>query len=213
MQPWAHDDDQLLGDKMTRTRLIAAVSMLLAWGASANATPIISIDPTSTNEQLGNSVAVDVNIGGLTGEVIGGFDIDVSYDASVLAFSEVIFGPFLDGPTDSLRSVLLSGATVNAAEVSLGLLLNQDGSTGFTLFSIVFDTIGLGTSALDLNVNDLSDFDGGELDSLTLGGSVNVEEGTTSVPEPSSLSVALLAFALLGASARRRSQPEGPGRG
>lgn len=178
---------------------LAVLLLLMTLSVSVDAIPIrveVTADPGSPI--LGEQVEATVSVDGLTGEFIGAYDVTLAFDGAILSFDELFFDVFLDGPADSLQDVVLTSSTINAAEISLGFLFNQTGIDAFPLFSVLFDTVGAGTSPLDLSVTELSDDFGFPLESTTLNSSVSVQE-PVAVPEPGTASlllIGLLAFAV-----------------
>lgn len=175
-------------------------------GASAHAIPILSVDSVTVDPSADSQFVLDVSISGLAGEFVGTYDLTLSFDDQILSLARIAFGPFLDGPVNSAQGVFESAGSVDVFEISLDVLLNQDGSTPFSLFSATFDIIGAGTSPLDLRVNAIGDFFGRPLDVQTRSGSVMV----TPVPGPGThllLGAALLALGLVRAMPRRASAP------
>jgi hypothetical protein len=82
----------------------------------------------------------------------------------------------------------------------------QPGQTA-TILSVVFNTIGLGTSPVDISVTTLGDENGIDATAglqLT-GGTIEViQQPTGMIPEPSSAVLAVSALAFLGWRLRRR---------
>ena len=71
---------------------ILCLLVLLGLGVQANATPIISFDPVFQTTSVGSSVSVELRISGLGDDILTGFDIDISFDDSILAFDNFAFG-------------------------------------------------------------------------------------------------------------------------
>ena len=169
--------------------LLAGVPLcMLAGPAMADIT--LSIVPVSQTVAVGDTLDVNVAISGLghlTAPSLGAFDIDVNFDSSILAFNSVAFGdPVLGDQLDLFGLGYGAGSFYgdgpaaggrNIWEVSLDppatLDTLQPGS--FTLATLTFDAIGLGTSAISMVANALGDSYGAPLTVGTLeGGSATV---------------------------------------
>lgn len=178
---------------------LCATAILPLAGTPALAIPILSFSPLNQTVDLGDTASVDVMVSGLSGEYVGSYNFSVSWDASLLSLQSLVFGNGLDGPLDSISGSLAGTGSVNAFEVSLGLLLNQDGNSPFKLFTLGFNTLGTGTSALGLvgNIGPGNGFLGDELGELiateTAPGSITINPRTTPVSEPGSLLMLFLA--------------------
>ena len=181
---------------------------------SAHADPIlINFDPVAQTTELGNQVSVDVtaDAGGqvdLFGPVvIAVYDLIVNWDSTLLSLADVMFGGSLgdSGLGESLQGTVPGTGMVNVAEVSLlfdftGL---QDGSV-FTLFTLVFDTLDVGTSSLDISDPIVGDFAGLPLEAVLGTGSIEITERTVAVAEPGTLLLFMTGLLAIR-SVRRRS--------
>ena len=163
-------------------RTLTVLVLAYFFGSASYAIPIISISPVPSDPLVGTQVDVGVSVDP-DGQFIGAYDLTLAFNPTVLSFDSVLFGPFLDGPLDSFQDVVPSGTDVNVAELSFSGLFNQDGFSSFSLFNVLFDVTGPGTSSLSLTVNDLSDFFGGPLDAEVRNSSVTGQQPTP-VPEP-----------------------------
>lgn len=191
---------------MTATTRILACLAILAASRSAPAVPILEVEAPDGSPVVGSSFEIDVSIADLAGEFVGAYDVTLAFDAAVLDPAGVAFGTLLDGPADSLQGSLAGTGSLDVFEISLGLLLGQDGFSPFTLFSVTFDVIGPGESAIDLGVNAIGGFFGESLAVRTAGTSVTAVPATP-VPEPGTAALLLVGLFLLASRTSRRGRP------
>jgi hypothetical protein len=175
----------------------------------AVAVPIVSIDTdpatpgiqSSLSILLGNPFTVDVVITGVeAGAPLNGFQFDLLFDPIVLGASSVASGGFLPAPSLVLVADLAQ-PDVNYAEASLG-----GGGVGQgVLASASFDTLSVGTRALDLTNLILASLvpPGGEISALVNDGSVTVTSGQV-IPEPSTVLLLGIGMASLILTSIRR---------
>ena len=184
----------------------------------------ISVVPANQTVTVGAPAFVDLVISGLgnTGAPsVSTFDVNVIFDDSVLAIDTsdtdgngVIDSVVLD-PSGQLDVLGLGGNFVSATVVAPGILnlfdLSLDDAIdldtlqeeSFTLATISFGAIGVGTSPLGITINSLGDANGNPLMAATNGGTVTVSQ-TTTVSEPSILLLLSAGLASFAASGRRR---------
>ncbi len=182
----------------------------------------LSLDPTVLSLPLGSAFAYDVRISDLGAEILSTYDIDVSFDASILSLSSVTFGTAMNLGTDSGNHIWTPGAvpgTANLVDTAVApeadMLAGQADS--FVLFRLNFTGIGVGSSSIGLTANILGghselDLFGAlspvelQLDSVA-GGRASVTQGGGgggTVPEPASYAlVGLAMLGLVGASRKR----------
>jgi len=191
--------------------VVLTVSILLS---SASAMAItIGFMPADQIVNVGTPVSVGLTISGLadfTAPSLSTFDLDVLFDPTILAFSTAVFGDHILGDQldlfsmGSFQTITPETGVVNLFEMSFDdpNKLNALQAGNFTLVTLTFDTLTLGTSSLGISINALGDAWGDPLTADTQGGSV------TAVPEPGTL--LLISSGLAGVVyLRRRSKPQG----
>lgn len=170
--------------------LLSMMNRLLFSGASlfflltvfqSKATAIdMSLSSPSTN--LGNTVDVELdisNLGNSAAPSIGTYDVDVTFDPSVISFDSVTFGSQLSLNSIPLfqDGIITGSGILNLAEISddTPTDLNNLQAPDFTLATITFNTVSAGSSGVNVSVTDLGDAAG---DSLTV---TNFNPGTVTV--------------------------------
>jgi hypothetical protein len=195
---------------MLMTRLAALALTLFALGAFAGrdaSALTLSFAPSALSAGIGDPILVDVVVSDLGTDLVAGFDLDVTYDASVLTATGVGFGLNLGDPAafEAFTDVILAiPGTVDFAEVSLldaaQLAALQTGPS-FTLATLQFDVIGAGVSPLAyrLDANNLIvGPPGNVLDVVVRGGSV-----VAVVPEPTAALLFAVGVVFAGLQTRR----------
>ncbi len=197
---------RLRGRRPRRASVRIALGVLLAAAIQAlpESAPAvqIAIVPQTLDVVRGNLFDVEVVVSELGDEVVSAYDLDLSYDASVLSATAVSFGSLLD---PALEDASLLAGVVDFAQTSLAsdadLLSAQPDA--FTLATISFEAIAGGVSALDLpldEMNGLEGLDAQTLDATALGAEVRV------VPEPRSAFLVSAGTLLLGWARRGRTR-------
>lgn len=192
---------------------------LLAIGANSAQAVIISLDPASQSVAAGDSVEVAVILSGLPSpgaQSLAGFSLDVSFDSAILDFSKVVFGdPVLGDQLDlgglsPLTDVFsyLNGVNIFELSFSPEADLNAGQAGAFTLATLTFEALKLGTTTL---TPFLDPFFGALLDAGTPPAPISVNDFVsaevrvaTTVPAPATL--LLLAGGLFGLGFARRRQ-------
>jgi hypothetical protein len=177
---------------------IVMVGLVLSGCPTAFADVItLGVFPASQSVALGSPVNVSLQITGLGNEAapsLGTFDVNLNFDPTILSFNSAVFGDPILGdqldPTGLGNTISFSNpgfGTVELFDLSLDSASQLNGlqPASFILGSLVFDTIGTGTSALDLTINALGDANGNPLSASLQNGSADVNPVST-VPEPSS---------------------------
>lgn len=154
----------------------------------------IFITPPSQSVGLGGQVALTVQVSDVLPAGLGGYDFTLRFDPTVLGFSRIEDDQRLGAAiglaaTDVGGGVLLSDFSFEATADLLALQ-----SSDFALFTIYFDALGVGTSALSLDGLSTFDAAGNAVAYGATGASVTVTPRATRLPEPASLALVLLAL-------------------
>ncbi len=193
---------------------ITFLSGVLLSVAAFNANAItLSVDPSLQAVEVSDSVSVDVvisELGNFAAPSLGAFDVDVTFDASLLTPTAVTFGTELDlfGFGINPRGVSL-GDPIDVFEISLDSAsdLNSLQPGTFTLFSITFSADAAGTSSIDFGTILLADAAGNAFgDPTTVGGEITIRSPQGAVPAASPL--VLLLSGLCGLVLHRRVRPQ-----
>lgn len=187
--------------------LMAACFAALVFTSFSAQAVIINVEPNVPSIEQGNAVTVDITVSDLgdgTAPSLGVFDLDLSFDNSILGLNSVTFGNQLDlFGFGSLQFDDASVAgTVNLFELSFDLPGDLDTlqAPSFVLASLAFDTLAIGTTDLLVAVNALGDSLGDPLSFSVNNSSLEV---TTSVPLPASSWLILLGVLSLFAARKR----------
>lgn len=177
---------------------------LALWQGTAQAISV-NLVPSTQNAFLGNSIDVAVTISDLGNGIapsLSTYDLDISFNSNILDFSSATFGDPVLGNQLDLSGF---GTDTEIKEPSLGVInifelslsfpddLNNLQADSFTLATLTFDTIAIGTSPLNISIVDLGDAFGEPLTGEEGSSSVTVSSKPINVPEPS---FTLLSFCL-----------------
>lgn len=185
-----------------RAALVTAASVLAMAQAEAYT---VSLTPAAQTVGLGSQVAVGVTVADLGGMGVGNYQFEIAFDGAVLGFDRAVDAFNLDFAlglefSASVGSVLL-GDTSLADPFSLLARQGDD----VTLFTLFFNTLDVGTSALTLTVAALADAFGTEVSApLINNGTVTVTGGGGGNPVSLPGSLALVLAAALSAAAAGR---------
>lgn len=162
----------------------------------------ISLLPSSHTIDFGDVVAVDLyisDLGNLSSPSLGAFDVEITFNESILSFDSEIFGTLLGSSIQSVDT--FTPGSISLSEVSLESALTLDGlqPDSFLLSTLTFDSISWGTSVLGLGSVNLGDALGGALPNPFL-----ESTSVTVVPLPASIWLLASAFAGLITCARRK---------
>jgi len=171
----------------------------------------IGFEPVSQEVGVGDPASVNLVISGLgdySEPSLGAFDLDIHFDPTILAFDSATFGdPVLGDQLDiwglglnPMGASITSPGVLDIWEVSLDTAddLNNFQAGSFTLATLTFSTLTVGTSPLEIIINSLGDAYGNPL-------SLDVQSGNISpVPEPATF--ILIGFGLGGIGILRRKR-------
>jgi hypothetical protein len=180
---------------------IFLVFVTVFFPSSADAATI-SLLPASHTIDLGDIVLVDLiisDLGNFSSPSLGAFDVEITFDESILAFNSEIFGTLLGSSIQSVGT--FTPGSIGLSEVSLESVLTLDGlqPDSFLLSTLTFDSIGWGTSVLGFGSVNIGDAMGG-----TLPNHILESASVTVVPLPASIWLFASAFASLLTYARRK---------
>ena len=171
----------------------------------------IGFEPVSQEVVVGDLASVNLVISGLgdySEPSLGTFDLDIHFDPAILAFDSATFGdPVLGDQLDiwglglnPMGASVTSPGVLDIWEVSLDTAddLNNFQAGSFTLATLTFSTLTVGTSPLEIIIDSLGDAYGNPL-------SADVQSGNiSSVPAPATF--ILLGFGLGGIGILRRKK-------
>jgi hypothetical protein len=173
----------------------------------------ISILPSATTVQQGNTVSVDLvasDLGSFAAPSLGAFLAEIVFDDAILDFDSAVYGSLLGDPSDPLATSIAT--TTGVGSVSLDEFsflfdfeLDALQPDSFTLATLTFRGQAAGVSALAIGTVDLSDAVGNTLTPTAIkAGSIQVTSAN-GVPAPATVAL-ILPFALLLAGRTRRSR-------
>lgn len=191
-------------------KFLLGCALVAGLAVSASAQISLYFSPSSQSTSPNGTVTYGLYVKGLknsadySGPVLGGYNITLDFDASIVAVQSVSFGSLLSqsGPDFQVADTSTPGV-LSLSEISFDSpsVLEAAQSASFALASVTFSGLAKGTSAIsfDLANTSLSDENANTLDLAGGGaaGSVSV------VPEPS-VTAAAIGLAAIGAVVARR---------
>jgi hypothetical protein len=183
------------------TTVLILAALLLAPVTLLADTAALGVATAATVPQ-GSSFSVDVNISNVSD--LYDFQFDLAFNPAVLQLTNIVESGFLltGGSTFFLSGAIdntLGNATANA-DTLIGAIPGVSGTGELAEFD--FTAVGPGISSLTISNVILQDSTGSLLDSTMAAGSVTVQ-GTTTVPEPSTLLLLGVGFLTLAGMAIR----------
>lgn len=201
-------------------RFLAVGAVLAAVLPSMAFATLIEFAPSDSTADLGDTIAIDIVATPEAGELIGAYDFIVNFDPAILALDNVVFGASLNDDEFlcnlfGCRGFFDIGGGVEMFEAAspftpLGNL--QNGVAPVVLATLLFDSIGIGTSGLSFTGNILGQSAPFNLLGDEFGIPLPVfEPGTgtvtvVQVSEPATLLLTLTGLFALAAIRRRRSR-------
>jgi len=155
---------------------------------------------------VGEDFDVDViisDLGNGSPPSLGAYDLDIGFDPAIVSPMTVTFGNLLGDPgmpSETVTSFSFSPGSVDLGQESFLTPTRLDGlqSDSFTLATITFKALAVGTSPLTYQNSVAFDAFGDPLASNTEEGSVTV------VPEPTNFALGLIGMLMLSCHGRRR---------
>ena len=195
---------------MIRTLLIQSSLVLALFVALPAHAVTIAVEPALQTVLVGSTVDVDLTVSGLgdfAPDSLGAFDVNVLFDPAVLGLSGVSFGdPVLGDQLDLFGFGSITGVDdtvpgiVGVFEISLDLASDLDTlqAGSFTLATLSFDALAIGSSSVTPVVDALADSMGSRLTAQASSGFVGV------VPEPGSWTLFLVGAVIVGYGCRAK---------
>ena len=188
------------------------LSFALFLGILPSQAAVITVEASSPVVVLGTPVSVEVGVTGIMGTDVGVYDLDVNFDPTVLSFTSVTFGdPVLGDELNlfgygSATNVDASNAASGSVEVSeLAFDSPQDLQSyqppAFGLFTVGFDTVGGGSTAVSSTVNVLGDGGGNSLN-YSYGPPATIDVAVLT-PEPSAFGLFAIGLGIIAMLFRR----------
>lgn len=189
-------------NKLIRVMLLA---LAFAWGANASAAPILSFDASDADINksywVGDSIAMELWISGLSDVDLGGLDLTLSFNPLVTGYQSTHFAPSLnDEDFILLEDWLINPGMLVLTGVSLAPDLSAQ-ADAFRIATIAFTAIGAGTSLFSFNSSLVSDEFAEAFVTTNFTANITVNDRQVAVSEPSPL---LLALSLVVALSLKR---------
>jgi PEP-CTERM motif len=196
-------------EKKTKGMLLALALFLAPVGPGHAIS--IHLEPATQTVAPGTLLSVSLEasgLGDLSAPSLGLWDVDIAFDPAILGFVGASFGTGLDlFGLGSINDAFDLGGLVDIFEVSLDLPSDLDTLQlgAFTLATLTFEALAVGSTPLTLTLDSVGDALGAPLAATASGAEVSV-----AVPEPGTLGLAGLGLAGLAWLRRRRAERTRP---
>jgi hypothetical protein len=193
-----------------RKRWLLASLLGLALAAPPAGAISIALLPATVDATVGDAFDLEVVVSGVGTSSLGAYDLDVTFDDSLLSFSSLDFGALLGGPVDSIQVPATLGAgVIDFAEISLLSHAELQALQGdsFTLATLHFTVDAAGTSTVAISQALAAGGEtGGALPVTSLGSARVTGVAAGAVPEPGAAALfGLGLLAVLRRAARGRA--------
>jgi hypothetical protein len=191
--------------RLTYKTIFAAVLLTFLSGcAFADGVPTVSIQPTSSTVSPTGTATLDVTITNVSD--LFAFQFDVLFGATTVSFTSETEGGFLPtgGTTFFVPGTIdnVGGSVTDTADTLIGSLSGVNGSG--TLAVLEFAGLTPGTTSIDLANVILLDPEFNSIDFTIQDGSLTVQSGVVTEPEPSGLLLLAIGFiGLVGLASRK----------
>lgn len=192
-------------DSIAKRTLVGAAMLLAiagqpAWAAN---TATVSLSPSSQTVNINDLFSVSVKVDSAS-DLIGAYDFGVLMGtAGVASLQSVTFSGALGSDAIQTQSLPGSFAEVSLALSTLDLSPLQSGA--FTLATLNFKALAVGTTTVALSPTLFGDFNGDAMDLTLSGATVTVQDGMVgAIPEPSTYVLMGACLAVVAGAVRRK---------
>lgn len=177
-----------------------ALTLLFGAGSAASQAGVIGFSGPGT-AVVGQSLEIDLVVSGLYDTGLAGFDVDVKFDPTLLAFSSYSLGAELTDPAfgqDDWSLGAVDSGVINLSELSY--LLDFSGQPdSFSIATLTFDAVAAGAALFSFDHLDFTDGSGSPLQLDALNGGMRIN----AVPLPGACSLLMAGLAGLYFSRKR----------